>query len=291
MQRKFSLKNLSTNQNQRIRLEAIDRATLEKFNEDYEFFEPTSSIDLCLSPKVSQISCDGATQSSGVLDIEGQWILDINGNEVPNKTSLLDLIAYLQNTGDFEVEVEDELDFSEEFDYLVVSYSWRSGNGQDLDTRTSIVEPSRNIEVGWAKDSADNEYLLWGGDNTAGEGSEAVLINTKDLINDFPNLKSVKVLLKAFWYSSVGDGRFSLNFKTYKGGTMSPDGSYNFLSVDGTLIDYFTITCYTLSQDKNGVPLGTLDIDLVNKKSTFTVLDSTAPINQPPTDLMGVFSI
>ena len=42
MQRKFSLKNLSTNQNQRIRLEAIDRATLEKFNEDYEFFEPMS---------------------------------------------------------------------------------------------------------------------------------------------------------------------------------------------------------------------------------------------------------
>ena len=107
MQRKFSLKNLSTNQNQRIRLEAIDRATLEKFNEDYEFFEPMSSIDLCLSPNISQISCDGATQSSGVLDIEGQWILDINGNEVPNKTSLLDLIAYLQNTGDFEVEVED----------------------------------------------------------------------------------------------------------------------------------------------------------------------------------------
>ena len=34
MQRKFSLKNLSTNQNQRIRLEAIDRATLEKFNEE-----------------------------------------------------------------------------------------------------------------------------------------------------------------------------------------------------------------------------------------------------------------
>ncbi len=290
MQRKFSLKNLSTNQNQRIRLEAIDRATLEKFNEDYEFFEPTSSIDLCLSPKVSQISCDGATQSSGVLDIEGQWILDINGNEVPNKTSLLDLIAYLQNTGDFEVEVEDELDFSEEFDYLVVSYSWRSGNGQDLDTRTSIVEPSRNIEVGWARDSADSDYLLWG-DNTTGEGSEAVLINTKDLINDFPNLKSVKVLLKAFWYSSVGDGRFSLNFKTYKGGTMSPDGYYNFLSVDGTLIDNFTITCYTSSQDKDGVPLGTLDIDLVNKKSTFTVLDSTAPIIQPPTDLMGVFSI
>ena len=291
MQRKFSLKNLSTNQNQRIRLEAIDRATLEKFNEDYEFFEPMSSIDLCLSPNISQISCDGATQSSGVLDIEGQWILDINGNEVPNKTSLLDLIAYLQNTGDFEVEVEDELDFSEEFDYLVVSYSWRSGNGQDLDTRTSIVEPSRNIEVGWARDSADSDYLLWGGDNTAGEGSEAVLINTKDLINDFPNLKSVKVLLKAFWYSSVGDGRFSLNFKTYKGGTMSPDGYYNFLSVDGTLIDNFTITCYTSSQDKDGVPLGTLDIDLVNKRSTFTVLDSTAPILQPPTDLMGVFSI
>lgn len=72
---------------------------------------------------------------------------------------------------------------------------------------------------------------------------------------------------------------------------MSPDGYYNFLSVDGTLIDNFTITCYTSSQDKDGVPLGTLDIDLVNKKSTFTVLDSTAPILQPPTDLMGVFSI
>ena len=101
MQRKFSLKNLSTNQNQRIRLEAIDSATLEKFNEDYEFFEPMSSIDLCLSPNVSQISCDGATQSSGFLEIDGQWMLELNGNEVPDKVSLLDLIAYLQNTGDF----------------------------------------------------------------------------------------------------------------------------------------------------------------------------------------------
>lgn len=290
---KFSIRNKSLNENLRVKIKTLNDSPLSVDNNSdtqYEVYIPNKKYAVCLSPSYL-ISCEGAPQNSGFLDISGEWALELNGSKVLSPTSLLDIISYLQNTGDFEVEVEDGLDFSDEFDYIVVTYNWKEGNGQDLDTRTSIIDPPRHIEVGWSRQDSDENYLNWAGDNTALAGGEAVLISIKELVDNFPSQATIKILLKAFWYSSVGDGRFSLNFKTYKGGTMSPDGDYNFINTDGALIDNFTFTCYTSSQDRAGVPLGTLDIDLINKKSTFTVLNSTDPTIQPPTNLIGVFSV
>ena len=84
---------------------------------------------------------------------------------------------------------------------------------------------------------------------------------------------NIQVLLKAFWYNTVRDGYFDLKFTTFKGGTMSSDNNYSFYNAGGTQLDSFTIKCHTFSEDRAGVPLGTLDIDLVNSKSVFTLIN------------------
>ena len=80
----------------------------------------------------------------------------------------------------YTVSLNKTQEINSDFDYLVVYYSWNERNGIDLDTRTSLTNPPRNIEVGWDKSSSDSTYLVWAGDNTSQGGSESVLINLKD---------------------------------------------------------------------------------------------------------------
>lgn len=47
---------------------------------------------------------------------------------------------------------------STDIDNLVLYYSWGEENGINLDTRTSITNPPRNIEVGWDRSSSDLTY-------------------------------------------------------------------------------------------------------------------------------------
>lgn len=241
-------------------LSSIDSKTVTKF----AFYLKSNK-----TPFETTCSCD--FNYTGKVDISGKWDLIIDNKVLLKDATPRQIAKYFQDNPDYEVEVEDTIGLSSDFDYVVINYYWTSSNGTDLDTRTSVIEPPRNIEVGWDRQGTDRDYLLWAGDNTS-SGTEAVLINMNNLLRDFKDQEKITVLLKAFWYNSVGDGNFVLSFTSYKGGTMTTTSNYNYVNNGGTLIDNFTINCYTDSKDHSGVSLGSFTVDLVGKKNYFSVL-------------------
>lgn len=181
----------------------------------------------------------------------------------------------------YTVSLNKTQDINSDFDYLVVYYSWNEKNGIDLDTRTSLTNPPRNIEVGWDRSSSDLTYLEWTGDNTSQGGSESVLINLKDIKTDFPQSNKISILLKAFWYNTILDGNFVLSYKSFKGGSMAPNG-YSHENTGGILVDSFSYRCYTNSADRNGDLIGSLNFDLINNKGSLSFIrDSTLLISAP----------
>lgn len=181
----------------------------------------------------------------------------------------------------YTVSLNKAQEINSDFDYLVVYYSWNEKNGIDLDTRTSLTNPPRNIEVGWDRSSSDLTYLEWTGDNTSQGGSESVLINLKDIKTDFPQSNKISILLKAFWYNTILDGNFVLSYKSFKGGSMAPNG-YSHENTGGILVDSFSYRCYTNSADRNGDLIGSLNFDLINNKGSLSFIrDSTLLISAP----------
>ena len=177
-----------------------------------------------------------------------------------------------------------DVSVSTDFDYLVIYYSWNERNGIDLDTRTSLTNPPRNIEVGWDRSNTDLTYLEWAGDNTTQSGSESVLINLKDIKTDFPNSNKISIMLKAFWYNTLLDGNFVLSYKSFKGGTMSPNG-YSYENTGGVIVDSFSSGCYTDSQDHDGDLIGFLNFDLLNNKGSLSFVRDSTPLVSAPSNL------
>lgn len=184
----------------------------------------------------------------------------------------------------YTVSLNKTQEINNDFDYLVVYYSWDEKNGIDLDTRTSLTNPPRNIEVGWDKSSSDSTYLVWAGDNTSQGGSESVLINLKDIKTDFPQSNKISILLKAFWYNTILDGNFVLSYKSFKGGSMAPDG-YSYKNTGGILVDSFSYRCYTNSADRNGDLIGSLNFDLINNKGSLSFIRDPALLISAPSNL------
>jgi len=168
-----------------------------------------------------------------------------------------------------------------DFDYAVIKYSWTSGNGTDLDTRTATVDlpdPLYNqVDLGWSRygsgsmptggsyvgPSSSNYYLWWSGDFTGSSGNEACLVNFLNLESSYPTLQELTIRMRAFWYGNRLNGNMQLNITTYKGGTMSISG-YNFINTGGTLVSNVTET-YNMglaaSLDIDGEDIGTLTFD------------------------------
>ena len=137
------------------------------------------------------------------------------------------------------------------FDFAIIRFNWTTANGRDLDTRTAIVSPTfdnSGVDVGWDRQQlitgASGNYLTWGGDNTTTTGDEAVLVDFLKIIADFPSQPQIDIRLRAFWYgqsySAGGDASFELEFTTYKGGSMIPDG-LDFINVGGVQVDHLTV--------------------------------------------------
>ncbi|WP_149933018.1 hypothetical protein [Acinetobacter baumannii] len=157
------------------------------------------------------------------------------------------------------------------FDYAVISYKWSESGGLDLDTRTFISLPARNIVVGWNKAKIDSDYLNWGGDNTA-TGGEDILVNLQRLAEDYANVNNFEITLKAFWYRTLVDGNFQIQFTTYKGGTMISNG-VNFTNEGGVVVQQIIVDHNTTatkdSTQMEGVPVA---------KLTFNKLTQTGKI-------------
>lgn len=145
----------------------------------------------------------------------------------------------------------------EKFDFAIIRYKWTDAGGKDLDTRTYISKPPRNIVLGWDKESSDSTYLQWGKDNTA-SGVESVLIRIKDLIRDFPNQDEIEVSINAFWYGEPVSGNVSIEFASYKNGSMSASG-FDFVNTGGELVQQLTLSSNVTSREKiNGQNIGFL---------------------------------
>lgn len=144
------------------------------------------------------------------------------------------------------------------FDFAVIRYSWTESDGRDFDTRTQIIQPERLVTVGWNKAINDEEYLKWGSDNTQ-FGSEDILIGMQQLKADFPNQQIFEISLKAFWYSLVNTGNFSLEFVTYNGGTMEHIQT-GFINNGGEIVQNLKINSNTKAhretEGTEGVPVG-----------------------------------
>ena len=143
-----------------------------------------------------------------------------------------------------EVEEPEVLEIPYLADHVIIRYRWTDENGQDLDTRTSIV--GQEGEVGWSRLNS-TDYLTWGGDNTDAIGQEAVNIDLAAVKEDFPNA-TVEIELRAFWYGSVEDGIVTVDYEFWLGGVMSKVGT-DFQVTGGELISRDTSNFEVLTQE------------------------------------------
>jgi hypothetical protein len=153
------------------------------------------------------------------------------------------------------------------FDFAVISYIWDSSGGTDMDTRTLITKPTREVIVGWNKNGSDSSYLVWSGDNRR-TGREDILLNLIQLQTDYPTANNFEIELRAFWFSEVLSGNFKLRFATYKGGQMVQN-DVNFDNVGGQIIQDILIDhrlmAYRLTNGTEGATVGKITFDAVNK--------------------------
>ncbi|MCR4030730.1 MULTISPECIES: DUF5977 domain-containing protein [Flavobacterium] len=118
------------------------------------------------------------------------------------------------------------------FDYMIIKYKWALGAGQDLDTFTGIINTGistlDNKWVGFGlnsevppSNSAQNTYVMWGGDVMDVTGTETCLVNFKKLKEDYSSLNDIQVRMAGVWWSSKNTGNIDVEITTYLGGTMT----------------------------------------------------------------------
>lgn len=178
----------------------------------------------------------------------------------PNPTSPPVVIPNLDGTKAYEGFIQsicdpgfmsDPVQFSvgaiavlDDFDYLVLRYKNNSG-GTDLDTFTGFADNGLSVDINYASNTnwvgfsgGGSGYIIWGGDNTSAGGVEAVLIDFKKLINDFPAVgDTIRVRLHAWWYNSRSTGNVQLELQTWLGGVAPVQSGYDFVKSDGTTVD------------------------------------------------------
>jgi hypothetical protein len=139
----------------------------------------------------------------------------------------------------------------QQFDFAVIRYIWTESGGRDLDTRTRITNPQRNVDVGWSRSGNDQNFLTWGGDNT-GMGVESILLDLKSLQETYPINNGFTIECRAFWYSQAISGDLKIQFEMYRGGTMQQQG-YDFINIGGLVTGNHTINVNTMLQQSSNI--------------------------------------
>lgn len=176
------------------------------------------------------------------LDVNGDFPIGVG---LVSKTYMVDdqSVGILDNKPTNETPLQ-------EFDFAVIRYIWDSNGGEDLDTRTRVINPARNTDVGWGRASVDGEYLHWNGDNT-GSGVESVLLNLNALTNDYAD-QVFQIALRSYWFRTKVTGDFKIQFESYKGGTMQPNG-FDFINTGGELVQSITLNTNVQMQNNSNV--------------------------------------
>lgn len=195
----------------------------------------------------------------------------------PNSTTSPVVISGVDGTSAYEGFIQslctgslasDNVQFSvgalavlENFDYLVLRYKNNSG-GIDLDTFTGFADNGLPVDIDYGANTnwvgfagGGSGYITWGNDNTSGGGVEAVLIDFKKLITDFPSVSnSIRVRLHAWWYNSRTTGNVQLELQTWLGGTAPTPSGYDFVKSDGATVNDITLdTNVTCVKGSNSV--------------------------------------
>jgi hypothetical protein len=110
------------------------------------------------------------------------------------------------------------------FDYTIVNVIWTYANGEDLDPRMVITNPPRNVYVGWNRQSSDENFIKWAGDEQGNEGTESFLLDMRALKTAYPDNNDVTLDLTGLWYTRYRDGNIKVTLDTYSGGTIEQDG-------------------------------------------------------------------
>jgi hypothetical protein len=182
-------------------------------------------------------------------------------------------IRLIDNENIFNVNLTKYLD---SYDFAVVRYKWDSTGGGDMDTRTALIDTGTVLDgddVGFGKGGyvgdITDPYIKWGGDNITG-GVEAALINFKKIKEDFPTLQNLNIRTRAHWfsYTLTGNGNMTLEFQTFKGGTMVSDG-YDFINSGGIEGDKVQTnhTITALLPDTTGQDIRVIEYDALSNSS------------------------
>jgi len=142
-------------------------------------------------------------------------------------------------------------------DYVVFTYSFAPGAGQDLDTVTTLMSPVQTNSMGYFDNgslpsgdyTAAQGYLHWGGDNTGSSGKESVFVDMRT----FASNAVVELTCRAIWYTSVSGGDITMRMVAYQGGTMGSDGAFGFTNTGGSQIgsfDFPTVNVSVVGQSK-----------------------------------------
>lgn len=191
------------------------------------------------------------------------------------------------------------------FDFMVLRYIWTTGSGIDLDSFTGLIntgtiyDGNPTTRAGWvgyaqnpnpgtgSPDSGSRvipygsttPYLNWGTDNTTGNGIEAILVDLKQFIHDFPATPSpVSVKMNAVWYNTKESGNITVEVTTYLGGTMSLDPTtHNFINSGGVVVDTIDIPVTLNIQSRAALitssqAIARMDYDKTTNTATLTLI-------------------
>jgi hypothetical protein len=109
-------------------------------------------------------------------------------------------------------------------DYFVFTYTF--SDGDDLDTRTSMLAPTTSPFLGWGGSSSpvgSPPFMTWGGDNY-GVGVEAVLFSKAAFLQSYPGLSEITLDVRCMWYGNNGYNYVIVDVTSYSGGTMVESG-------------------------------------------------------------------
>ncbi len=172
-----------------------------------------------------------STKSVADADQQAQAWLDANAHAYANNTGICSIrtTAWRGENPSCVLEPSTTL---QPFDYMIVKYKWAFGAGRDLDTFTGFVNTGipilDNQWVGYGlknevpvNTSAQDSYIMWGGDVTDLTGVETCFINFKKIKEDYSNLNNVLIRMAGVWWNSKNTGNIDVEITTYLGGIIT----------------------------------------------------------------------
>jgi len=181
-----------------------------------------------------------------------------------------------------------DVSFSTIADYIVVEYTFDTG--EDLDTRTRLAVPAvgssnGKLYVGWGQanrvptnNTATPNILRWGGDNT-GTGRESAVFDVNYFKSLYPSAHDIIIDCRAQWYGIVGTTPVGLKITLYQGGAIQAVG-YGFenpTATSSTVLDLTlkNVTLFSQNPASIGDRIATISYNVLTGAGSVNSTDTT----------------